>query len=637
MVSFLNNFKKELFVFRRIFLVFCDLILIFISILISIWISNGNSNQPYFSRDLLVLYPILITISLAIYFISSQYKGLTRYIGSKELYKIFLRNIFVAFLSYIFIFSQSFYIPNFKFWILFVFSLTGSTAFLRFSLRDFIIFLNRFNEESKNVVIYGAGSAGAQLLSSIKGFENNEVIAFLDDNKKLQGNNLGGLRIYSPEYIYKIKKLRNIDKILLAMPNITLQRRREIIKFIQPSEIPILQVPSLDKLISGKENIDNLIPVEVEELIGRDVMDKKYNVFSSYLKDTVICVTGAGGSIGSQLCLSILEIKPKLIILFEMCEANLYKIMQEINYLKSDVKIISILGDAKDEKFLKEIFLRYSVDIVFHSAAYKHVPLVEINPIAGISNNVITTFSICKAAEDTCVKKTILISTDKAVRPTNVMGASKRMAEIIIQNFSYQSKTKKSDYKSKKIYSIVRFGNVIGSSGSVVPRFKKQISNGGPITLTHENIIRFFMTIKEAAQLVIQASYLAEGGDIFLLDMGEPVKIRDLAEKMILLSGKSIKNKDNLKGDIEILTTGLRPGEKLYEELLITGKSQKTLHPLIFKALDTSITNNKFLSKFEKFRSMIEERNLEGTLDFLSYFVPEWQPSEESQKFKKNK
>ena len=388
-------------------------------------------------------------------------------------------------------------------------------------------------------------------------------------------------------------------------------------------------MPSIEDIVNGQMKIDSLKPISIESLLGRDEINVNLEYAKPIIQDSSICVTGAGGSIGSELCIQILKLKPNKLVLFEQSEINLYKIFEELKGSLNQSKyteLIPILGSANNSKLLEKVLDNNEVKTIFHTAAYKHVPLVEKNPIAGVFNNVITTLTICKIAVKAKTKQVILVSTDKAVRPNNVMGASKRLAEIIFQAFA--SEELKSKLKNKHyiptLFSIVRFGNVLASSGSVVPLFKKQINNGGPITLTHKDIIRYFMTIKEAVQLILITTTMSEGGDVFLLDMGEPVKILTLAEQMIKLSGLTIKNANNPNGDIEILETGLRPGEKLFEELLIDAEAIKTDHPLIYRANENHIEYEILIKKLKILEQNIIENNLKEVLKILSILVPEW-------------
>ena len=379
----------------------------------------------------------------------------------------------------------------------------------------------------------------------------------------------------------------------------------------------ILEITHKSNAITTKIHSESLKPVKIETLLGREVVPPIDEIIEESVKDMNICISGAGGSIGSELCKQIVNLSPKKLVLIDNNELALYNIINELNdnqFYK--VKIIPKLGSVTDPEFIKNIFDSFQIDIIFHAAAYKHVPLVESCPIEGLKNNILSSYFICKKARDFGLKKAILISTDKAVRPSNVMGASKRIAELIFQAFSILN--------SNTIFSMVRFGNVLGSSGSVVPLFQKQINNGGPVTLTDQRVLRYFMTISEAVQLVLHASVLAKGGEVFLLDMGDPIPIKDLAEEMIKLSGLTIKNKDNPNGDIEIRITGLRAGEKLFEELLIDGDSEKTSHPLIFKANESMINYESLIPILDELVHLLEKYRTEKVFKIVKLLVPEW-------------
>lgn len=511
-----------------------------------------------------------------------------------------------------------------KGWFLIYLSFTGFTGITRFVLRDIILRINLSEvKDKKRVAIYGAGSAGAQLLASLRLSRENKISFFLDDEPQLWKSSLNGIKIFSPDVLNK--KANNIDQVLIAIPSLSNKRRSKIIKKLQKFNISVLQVPSFEEITTGKARIDNLRPISIEDLLGRDRVMPDPNLLGPGIKGQTICVTGAGGSIGSELCRQILKLEPRKIVLLEISEPNLYLIEQEIlKIIPKGTDIIARLGSATDFKLLENLFVEEQVNIVFHAAAYKHVPLVENNPLQGIFNNVISTKEVCKAGKIAGCKKVILISTDKAVRPSNILGASKRLSELIVQAFAEEENSSSKDSDRRTIFTMVRFGNVLGSSGSVVPLFQKQIKNGGPITLTHPEIIRYFMTIPEAAQLVIQSAVLAEGGEVFLLDMGKPVKIYDLACQIIKLSGLKIKNDTKNNKDVEIITTGLRPGEKLYEELLIDSKAIKTSHDLIYKANEKSIKPSFLWKELNYLEIELKNHNVKVVLSKLKELVPEW-------------
>lgn len=436
------------------------------------------------------------------------------------------------------------------------------------------------------VIIYGAGSSGRQLNTSLLHGNEYRAVAFVDDNAAQHTSILQGLTVYSPAELAWLIQRFGAQKLLLAVPSLSRQRRHEIIEGLEALPLEILTIPGMADLVSGMAKVSELQEVSIDDLLGRDSVDPYPELISANISDKVVMVTGAGGSIGSELCRQILQQRPKTLVLFELSEFSLYQVDQELTGLCRaagfNVIIVPLMGSVQQKNRLEAAMNAYSVQTVYHAAACKHVPLVEYNVVEGVRNNVFGTWRTAEAAINSGVETFVLISTDKAVRPTNVMGTSKRLAELVLQGLAQRQNSTR--------FCMVRFGNVLGSSGSVVPLFKKQIKAGGPITLTHEEITRYFMTIPEAAQLVIQAGALGKGGDVFVLDMGEPIRIIDLARKMIRLMGYEVKDMDNQQGDIEIKVTGLRPGEKLYEELLIGGDEQPTLHPRIRTATEVSLS-----------------------------------------------
>ena len=431
-------------------------------------------------------------------------------------------------------------------------------------------------QSRKRVAIYGAGLAGQQIAAALNRSDDYLPVCFIDDKRSLHGQSLSGLKIYSPKKAQAKLGKFGIEEVLLAMPSVGRARKKEIIESFDTADVKIMELPGVTQLVDGKVKVSDIREVDIIDLLGRDPVPPKPELLEKNIKNKVVMVTGAGGSIGSELCRQIVKHQPKMLVLFEMSEFALYSIDRELQ--ASDIQIIPVLGSVTNQQKLERIIQEYKVQTVYHAAAYKHVPLVEANPFEGIYNTSIGTQRSVDAAVNQNVETFVLISTDKAVRPTNVMGASKRMAELYCQGLASTN--------PKTQISIVRFGNVLGSSGSVVPLFKKQIAQGGPVTVTHPEVTRYFMTIPEAAQLVIQAGAMGTGGDVFLLDMGEPVKIVDLAKQMIRLSGFRAIDENGI-GDIEIQFTGLRPGEKLYEELLIDADNvEKTEHERILKSYE---------------------------------------------------
>ena len=433
------------------------------------------------------------------------------------------------------------------------------------------------HKTKSRVLIYGAGCSGRQLLYALDSGDEYKPVVFVDDNAELQKTTVCGLTVLPSELLEKAILRYRVDRVLLAMPSAGRGRKRELLELLSKLPVPVQSIPGMADLVAGHMKIDDLQDIRIEDLLGREVIEPDQKLLQANIRHKVVMVTGAGGSIGSELCRQIIRCKPEVLVLFDVSEFALYSIERELNALIRrfgyHCAIKPVLGSVQQQKLLEQIMLNFRVQTVYHAAAYKHVPLVEYNMVEGVRNNVFGTWACAEAAIAAKVENFVLISTDKAVRPTNVMGASKRMSELVLQGLANR--------QSGTRMCMVRFGNVLGSSGSVVPLFAQQIKAGGPVTLTHKEITRFFMTIPEASQLVIQASAMAKGGEVFVLDMGEPVRIYELAKRMIQLAGLKLKDKANPNGDIEIQITGLRPGEKLYEELLIGSNESRTEHARI--------------------------------------------------------
>jgi FlaA1/EpsC-like NDP-sugar epimerase len=538
-------------------------------------------------------------------------------VGSLALYRLAGRNGVLVLLLALTGVLLRLPLPPRSSWLLLWVLLTGFTGAVRFALRDVLLSLqNKPRHALTRVAIYGAGAAGVQLAAALRLAGSHSVELFLDDAPHLWRRNINGVPIQPPQLLRE--RAADIDQVLLAIPSLSRSRRRRITAELQELGIPMLQVPSVDDITSGRARIDALRPITIEELLGRDAVLPNPDLLGPGIAGACVCVTGAGGSIGSELCRQILRLQPRQLVLLERSEPSLYAIHEELqSLLPAGVALGPVLGSAADAALVERLFREQGVSVVFHAAAYKHVPLVEANPLAGLANNVLSTRVVCRAACAAGVNEVVLISTDKAVRPTNVMGASKRVAELVLQAHAQAG-------SGPTRFAMVRFGNVLGSSGSVVPLFRKQIEAGGPITLTHPEIIRFFMTIPEAAQLVLQGAVLAEGGDVILLDMGEPVRIKDLAEQMVRLSGLSLREANNPNGDIEIVCTGLRPGEKLYEELLIDADSQPTSHPLIYRAQDQALAHELLWPQIDALEAAIQRQDVAAALEVLAELVPEW-------------
>ena len=616
--NFFNFFTSLPNINRKLILIIFDILIIFFSVIFSFYITDvGQADISIFSFSIFIIYGILI------YVFSGQYEGITRYSTSKTLYKVLWRNLILSLSGFIYFFILRDEITEFnvfiQFWIISSFLNIGS----RTIFRELIIQIIFTSNEEKKVFIYGAGEAGAQLASHLSLSKRYKILGFIDDKENLWGRKIFNIKIFSKKILDKCS--RDIDRILLAIPSLKKDQKKEVINSIQKYNVPILEVPSIEEIASGEAKVEELRTIEIEELLGREsaISDQKV-IANKKIKNSIICITGAGGSIGSELCRQILNLNPKKLILIEISEPSLYLISQELrNEFKNPQRIKPYLGNVTDKNFINDIFKKEKVEIAFHAAAYKHVPLVESNPLQGILNNYLSTKTICHCALENKLSNVLLVSTDKAVRPTSIMGVSKRIAEIVCQYYSKLNKN--------TIYSMVRFGNVLGSSGSVVPLFKKQIKKGGPITLTDIEVIRYFMTIDEAVHLMIESLNLAKGGEVFLLDMGKPIKIFDLAKKMIYLSGLSIKDEKNPSGDIEIKIIGLRKGEKLYEELLIEAKSHKTEHKKIFKANERLPSLKNIENNLNSLEKALKENDLKKVLTTSSLLVPEWKNSKDHQ------
>ena len=603
---------------RRRLLIAADVLILPLSVFMSFWLRLANPFHSSFIEASWWLLPAIWLIGLPIYAFSGQYRGLTRYVGSRAIYQLALRNGLIVTILVAFGSLSQLAMPPRSSWLLLWLLLTVFTGVVRFGLRDVLLNLqNKQRQVPTRVAIYGAGVAGVQLAAALRVANSHSVEMFVDDDPSLWHRTINGVLIEQPHVLHQ--RVQVIDQVLLAIPSLSRSRRQQIVDDIQEIGIPVLQIPSVEDITSGRARIDTLKAIEVEELLGRDPVPPDPQLLGLHITGASVCVTGAGGSIGSELCRQILTLHPKRLVMLERSEPNLYSINHDLTaVLPVGVELVPVLGSAADNSLVERCFREHKVDVVFHAAAYKHVPLVESNPLAGLANNVLTTRVICEEARRCGLKQLMLISTDKAVRPTNVMGASKRLAELVVQA-QPQGHTR---------FAMVRFGNVLGSSGSVVPLFRRQIAVGGPITLTHPDIIRYFMTITEAAQLVLQASVLAEGSDVFLLDMGKPVSIKSLAEQMIRLSGLDVKNDSNPNGDIEIICTGLRPGEKLFEELLINAESEPTEHPLIFRAKERSLQPDELWPQLNALEIAIENQDIQAALSVLSELVPEWQSAQ---------
>jgi FlaA1/EpsC-like NDP-sugar epimerase len=546
---------------------------------------------------------IAIVIAIPLFVVSGMYRAIFRYSG----WPVLLTVLKVTFL-YGVIYAAIFTAIGFQGVprtigliqpILLAIAVSASRALARFWLGG--LYQRQFGLSTlPRVLIYGAGNRGRQLAAVLSNKQEMRVSGFLDDDPRLQGRVLNGLPIYNPSKLPQLVGSMNIKTVLLALPAIDRKRRNVIIENIRRVRVSLRTLPSLNDTTQGRTSAAGLQDLDIDDLLNREQVEPDYVLFAQNIKNKVVIVSGAGGSIGSELCRQIISAKPRILLLIEQNETALYEIHQELTQAALDhsIQIIPLLASVRDETRMIEIIVTWRPETLYHAAAYKHVPLVEHNPTEGIQNNVYGTLSIAKAAIRGKVRNFVLISTDKAVRPTNVMGASKRLAEMLLQALAAKG--------TDTIFSMVRFGNVLDSSGSVVPKFRAQIREGGPVTLTHPDVTRYFMTIPEAAQLVIQAGAMAEGGDVFVLDMGTSVKILDLAYRMIELSGRTVKDAFNPDGDIEIQIIGLRPGEKLFEELLIGNEPETTTHPRIMKAHEEFIAWEDLEPTIDKLEDLVK-------------------------------
>lgn len=610
---------EKIYKFRIPIILTLDSISVYLSVLISYLILSYSKNLIYQS---IKISSFLILLTLIIYSSSTIYKSIIRYIDSFIIFKFIQNNILIIFLTYLSFKLLNLNSLTINFYFLYFIVFTCFNCLIRFGMRDlFLIIQKNAKSNKKRIAIYGAGKLGYQVGLSLVRSKEYKVFAFIDDDKKLSGRKLLGYDIYNPSEFDKIAN--QVDQIFLTTKNSN-GNQINISKKIKNNTIPIIRIPSIEESKNKNEIISKLIPISPEKLLFREPIKADKNLLIKGIKGDTICVTGAGGSIGSELSRQLSKLLPKRLILIDNCEHNLYRLNQQFLNKKLDIHLI--LGDVTSKKFLRTILTKFQVNIIFHAAAYKHVPIVENNSLQGIKNNVFSTLLICELARELRLKKVIYISSDKAVRPTNVMGSTKRLGEIITQAYAdlEKSSEKKSKLKDKTLFAMVRFGNVVGSSGSVIPLFKEQIKMGGPVTVTDRNIVRYFMSVEEASQLVIQAAQLTKGGEVFLIDMGNPINIFDLAKQMIIRSGFKLKNKDNPNGEIEIKITGLRTGEKLFEELLIDANSIETEHPKIYKAYEKTTPPKELFKQLSLLEKYVNNEDSINSLEVLSRLVPDW-------------
>lgn len=607
---------------KKLLVLFCDVISIVLALLLAVLASEVEVSSISVREYISLSWTVLLVVVTFWYF--GIYGSVVRYLNLSVMFILAKAMLLLACLS---ILSKLFeiYILN----LIFPSSSTSIITFqgwlVGFSIFSFLIISSRLiahyylseRKSEKRVLIYGAGAAGIQLAEALRVSTEMQPIAFVDNNSSLHGTYIGDIKVINPSKIERLVQRKKVDEVLIAMPSASRSTLRNLLTEIEKYSVKVRILPGFAELALGKITVSELKEVDISDLMGRLQIEPIQDLINRNIENKIVLITGAGGSIGSEISRQVVKNNPKKIILLDSNEYALFSIKKEIEKIK-DEKVYSVLASVTNKSRMSDIYKTFKVDTIYHAAAYKHVSIVEENPFEAVTNNIFGTKISAEAAIEANVETFVLVSTDKAVRPTNIMGATKRFAELILQSISHTSTTK---------MTMVRFGNVMGSSGSAIPLFQEQIKNGGPVTVTHSEVIRYFMTIPEAAELVIQAGAMGRGGDVFVLDMGEPVKIYDLAKRLINLSGMEIKDEKNPYGDIEIIFTGLRPGEKLYEELLIGGSVSTTEHKQILRAEEEFLTPNEIdmhlisISEAEKNADVAALRNI--LKDVVSGFTPE--------------
>jgi UDP-N-acetylglucosamine 4,6-dehydratase len=636
---------------KRLIQVSADVVLVWAALWLAFVVRLGIDEMvnPFLAHTWLFLIAPVVAIPLFIRF--GMYRAVMRYFGNDALIAIIkavsLSSLILGVIVYWYSNHQNI-VPRsiiFNYWWLSLIMIGG----LRLAMRQYFLgdwftavqhvpFASR-DDGLPRVAIYGAGAAGNQLVAALRMGRAMRPVAFIDDDNSIADRIISGLHVYKPKHIQRMIDVTGAQEVLLAIPSSNRGRRREILTFLEGFPLHVRSVPGFMDLASGRVKVDDIQEVDIADLLGRDSVPAQGELLEHCIKSQTVLVTGAGGSIGSELCRQILALRPTTLLLLDHSEFNLYSILSELEQRVTreslPVRLLPILGSVRNPEKLLDVMKTWHVDTVYHAAAYKHVPMVEHNIAEGVLNNVIGTLNTAQAALQAGVANFVLISTDKAVRPTNVMGSTKRLAELTLQALSREvapvlfGDTGNVSRVNKTRFTMVRFGNVLGSSGSVIPLFHKQIKSGGPLTVTHPKITRYFMTIPEAAQLVIQAGSIGQGGDVFVLDMGEPVRIVELAEKMIHLSGLSVRSEKNINGDISIEFTGLRPGEKLYEELLIGDNVVSTQHPMIMSANEDHLPWEVLKTKLTELLSAVEHDDYTRVRQLLRDTVSGYAPDGE--------
>jgi len=637
--------------YKRLLQVITDIVLVWAALWLAFLVRLGIDELANPVLEHVWLFVAAPAVSIPLFIRFGMYRAVMRYFGNDALIAIIKAVSLSALVLGLVVYWYSDHqrlVPRsviFNYWWLSMIMVGGLRLGMRqyfhgdwFVTAQHVLFANR-QDGLPRVAIYGAGAAGNQLVAALRMGKVMRPVAFIDDDDSIAERIISGLQVYKPEQIHKMLEVSGAEEILLAIPSASRARRREILTYLESFPLHVRSIPGFMDLASGRVKVDDIQEVDVADLLGRDAVPAQNDLLERCIAGQTVLVTGAGGSIGSELCRQILSLSPCTLLLFEHSEFNLYSIQSELEQRITrealPIRLLPILGSVRNPRQLLEVMRNWSVDTVYHAAAYKHVPLVEHNIAEGVLNNVIGTLNTAQAALQAGVANFVLVSTDKAVRPTNVMGSTKRLAEITLQALSHEAApvlfgdAGNVSQVNRTRFTMVRFGNVLGSSGSVIPLFHKQIKAGGPVTVTHPKITRYFMTIPEAAQLVIQAGSMGQGGDVFVLDMGEPVLIAELAEKMIHLSGLSLRSERNPHGDITVEFTGLRPGEKLYEELLIGDNVLATRHPMIMSAEEEYLPWEVLKQKLNELLQAIERDDYDTVRQILRQTVAGYVPQGE--------
>ena len=607
---------------RRVLLLVCDGIVLVLSFWAAFALRLNSISPPALFESFLLL-PVLLIVGLGTLLVSGWYRSLTRTTGSHSFYSLLPRTSFIVLLLLLFSTLDRSLDPPRSFWFLLWSLMTAGLVLSRVVARDLLRFRLRWSSQhspATPTLIYGAGEAGFRLLQELHHDPDFHLVAVVDDSPRLWNRRLQRLPVVPPAAIPELIQSSGVCQVLLALPSVPLSRRRELASDLGGLGLRVLTIPSLAAVASGRHRVSELKALSIDDLLGRGISEPLPGLLQQAASGKSVLITGAGGSIGSELCRQVLKCGAKTLVLLERSEFSLYAIHQELASFNAITELVPVLADAADQSNLEHSCRQYSVEVLIHAAAYKHVPLVEANVCSALVNNIASTQAALGAARACQLQRFTLISTDKAVRPTNVMGASKRICELLVQNAAAEIAAE----GCGPLCSMVRFGNVLGSSGSVVPLFRKQIASGGPVTVTHPQITRYFMTIPEAVQLVLQASAMAQGGEVFVLDMGEPVRIADLARQMIQLSGFSVRDKNNPRGDIALEFSGLRPGEKLFEELLISATDSATEHPLILQAKEGFLPATQLQPLLARLLEAAVHQQPSLALQLLKMIVPEY-------------